>query len=389
MRARTPRRGGGILRFMPPTEELLAWVTLARAPGLDIATLRTALETLGGAAGLMAAPQAQLTRAGLPQVTRDYLGSPASRPTSAERAWLDGPNHALIPFTDARFPALLQEQADSPRALYVDGNPGILADAQLAIVGSRNPTPGGQRNAFEFARHLAERGLVITSGLAEGIDTEAHRGALAARGLTIGVMGTGVDWIYPASNRGLAAEISRTGALISEFPLGTPARRSHFPQRNRIIAAMTQGTLVVEAARQSGSLITARLAGEAGRDVFAIPGSIHNPLSRGCHQLIRQGAKLTETADDILMELDFSRFLAPRSGAGADPAGTPADGPGMDKEHKILLDALGFEPADLDELVARTGFTAQAVSSMTLILELEGHVKAAPGGRYSRVSRSL
>ena len=372
---------------MPPTPELLAWVTLARAPGIDAATLVTALETLGGAAGILDAPDALRARAGLPEATRSWLKAAAPAST-AEATWLDSPGHTLLPLTDPRFPASLRAQRDCPLALYVDGNPGILADAQLAIVGSRNPTAGGRRNAFEFARYLAERGLVITSGLAEGIDTEAHRGALAARGLTIAVLGTGTDWVYPTSNRALAAEIARSGALVSEFPLGTPAARAHFPQRTRIIATLSQGTLVVEAARQSGSLITARLAGEAGRDVFAIPGSIHNPQSRGCHALIRQGAKLTETADDILMELDFSRFLVPAKGPSAAAAGAPQAAPGMDKDHKILLDALGFDPTDLDELVARTGFNAQAVSSMMLILELEGHVKAAPGGRYSRVSRS-
>jgi DNA processing protein len=373
---------------MPSTPETLAWITLSRAPGLDSATLATALETLGGAAGVVAAPDALRGRAGLAAATRAFLQDPASQPTAAEAAWLQGASHALVPFTDLRFPATLREQPHCPLALYVDGNPALLAELQLAIVGSRNPTDGGRRNAYEFARYLAERGLVITSGLAEGIDTEAHRGALAAQGATVAVLGTGVDWVYPTSNRALAADIARQGALVSEFPLGTPARRGNFPQRNRIIAAMAQGTLVVEAARQSGSLITARLAGEAGRDVFAIPGSIHNPQSRGCHALIRQGAKLTETADDILMELDISRFLAPRERpTGASAADTSA-GTGMDKDHKILLDALGFDPVDLDELVARTGFNAQAVSSMMLILELEGHVQAAPGGRYSRVSRS-
>ena len=373
---------------MQSTPDTLAWISLARAPGLDVATLATALETLGGAAGVIDAPDALRARAGLAPATRSFLTDPASRPTAAEAAWLQGSGHWLLPFTDPRFPATLREQPQCPLALYVDGNPGLLGELQLAIVGSRNPTEGGRRNAFEFAKYLAERGLVITSGLAEGIDTQAHRGALAAQGATVAVLGTGVDWVYPASNRALAGDIARRGALVSEFPLGTPARRGNFPQRNRIIAAMAQGTLVVEAARQSGSLITARLAGEAGRDVFAIPGSIHNPQSRGCHALIRQGAKLTETADDILMELDISRFLTPRQAAPESPGEAPATGTGMDKDHKILLDALGFDPVDLDELVARTGFNAQAVSSMMLILELEGHVQAAPGGRYSRVSRS-
>jgi DNA processing protein len=263
-----------------------------------------------------------------------------------------------------------------------------LNDPQLSIVGSRNPTPGGRDIAFEFAESLAECGLGITSGLAEGIDSAAHRGALAAQGITLAVLGSGIDIIYPKNNRTLSEQIQFQGALISEFPLGTPPRRENFPQRNRIIAVLSLGTLVVEAARRSGSLITARLAGDHNKEIFAVPGSIHNPLSRGCHELIRQGAKLTETAADILSELNFSAFFARARAASHGLAAAPDIEAGMDKEHKILLDALGFDPADLDMLVVRTGFKPEAVSSMMLILELEGHVQAAPGGRYSRVVRS-
>lgn len=373
---------------MPSSPELLAWITLTRAPGLEWTVLAAALEALGQAAGIVDSPDRVRARAGLSPATREFLQGAQAGPTPAERTWLEGDAHHLVPCTDPRYPPSLRTTPGAPIALYVDGNPAVLGDAQLAIVGSRNPSAQGRQNAFNFASYLAERGLVITSGLAEGIDTQAHRGALSVSGLTIAVLGTGVDWVYPESNRALADEIARTGALVSEFPLGTPARKGNFPQRNRIIAAMTQGTLVVEAAQQSGSLITARLAGEAGREVFAIPGSIHNPLSRGCHQLIRQGAKLTESADDILMELDFSSFLGTGTPAVPTPHAAPALRPGMDKDREILLDALGFDPTDLDLLAARTGFNAQAVSSMMLILELEGHVQAAPGGRYSRVSRS-
>jgi DNA processing protein len=374
---------------MPTSREQLSWVTLTRTPGINVAMIATALDSLGGAAALLDAPDALRSRAGLPGPAREFLQTPAAEPTPAERAWLERPGHHLLAFSDPRFPSALRAAAGCPVALYVDGNPELLNDAQLAIVGSRNPTAQGRQTAFEFAQYLAQRGLAITSGLAEGIDTEAHRGALAAHGITIAVLGTGVDWIYPRNNRALADRISINGALISEFPLGTAAHKGNFPQRNRIIATLALGTLVVEAARQSGSLITARLAGEAGREVFAIPGSIHNPLTRGCHQLIRQGAKLTETADDILTELDFSGVFNPVKPPAPAPAGAPDPGAGMDKDHKILLDALGFDPTDLDSLVVRTGFNAQAVSSMMLILELEGHVQAAPGGRYSRVSRSL
>jgi DNA processing protein len=283
---------------------------------------------------------------------------------------------------------LLREAGRYPIALYVAGNVDVLNDPQLAIVGSRNPTPQGQATAQDFAECLAARGLAITSGLAAGIDSGAHRGTLMAQGVTLAVLGSGADVVYPRCNLALSREIQHRGALLSSFPLGTPPRAENFPQRNSLIAGLSLGVLVVEAARRSGSLITAQLAGDLGRELFAVPGSIHSPLSRGCHELIRQGAKLTETAHDILNELDFSAFCSARAGAPTGPCAAPIPASGMDKEHKILLDALGFDPTDLDLLVVRTGFKPEAVSSMMLILELEGHVQAAPGGRYSRVVRS-
>ena len=350
--------------------------------------LSTALETLGGAAGILGAADSSRERAGLPPGAREFLRSAAAVPTEAERRWFDAPGHELLAFDDPRFPRRLRAIGDCPIAIYVDGGVDLLDEPQLAIVGSRNPTAQGRETAFAFAKYLARQGLGITSGLAAGIDTQAHRGALAAGGATIAVLGSGPDVIYPTHNSVLAAEIARRGALVSEFAPGAPARRAHFPQRNRLIAALTLGTLVVEAARRSGSLITARLAGEYGREVFAIPGSIHNPLARGCHQLIRQGAKLTENAEDVLGELDFSGVFATNPAAAAAATASVGEAPGMDNDHKILLDALGFDPADIDTLVARTGFKADAVSSMMLILELEGHVQAAPGGRYCRLVRS-
>jgi DNA processing protein len=281
---------------------------------------------------------------------------------------------------------LLRSHAHPPPALYVAGQLHSLRDPPLAVVGSRRPTPGGADNAFDLSRALAGRGLVIASGLAEGIDTAAHRGALAAQGPTLAVLGTGIDRIYPESNRALSEVIMFDGALVSPFSLGTPPRRANFPRRNQVIAALCVGTLVVEAARSSGSLITARAAQGLGRPVLAIPGSIHNPLSRGCHRLIKEGAHLVESADDVLSRLDFSAFFARRPPAiNALQTAAPVRA-GMDKEHKILLDALGFDPADLDTLIVRTGLKPDAVSSMMLILELEGHVQAAPGGRYSRVA---
>jgi DNA processing protein len=373
---------------MLPGDDSAAWVTLTRTPALDIPTLSSALGLLGGAQDLIDASDAARARAGIPRAAREFLSSRQAALSAAERAWLENPRHRVVPFTDPRYPDLLRVAARYPTALYVAGNADVLNDPQLAIVGSRNPTAQGQETAHQFSEYLAGRGLAITSGLAAGIDSAAHRGALAAQGITIAVLGSGVDVVYPRSGIPLAREIQHQGALVSGFPLGAPPRREHFPQRNGIIAALSLGTLVVEAARRSGSLITARLAATCGREIFAIPGSIHSPLSRGCHELIRQGAHLTETAHDILSELNFSAFFAAAPTPSTEPAEAGFPASGMDKDHKILLDALGFDPADLDVLVVRTGFKPEAVSSMMLILELEGHVQAAPGGRYSRVVRS-
>ena len=367
---------------------MLAWMVLSRAPQLSAPVLTRAFQALHGAhaAELLRDARAALQNAELPPAAQRFLID--AEATARERAWAADAHHHVIAFPDDRYPRQLRGLADAPLALYVAGDPDVLNDPQLSIVGSRNPSAAGRQTAFEFAKSRAACGICITSGLAEGIDSAAHHGALEAGGATIAVLGSGSDVIYPRCNRPLGAEIESHGAVVSEFPLGTPPRRGNFPRRNRIIAALSLGTLVVEAAQRSGSLLTARLAGEHNREVFAVPGSIHNPLSRGCHELIRNGAKLTETTADVLTELNFSGLkLAPEeSNSGArGPAELTA---GMDKGHKILLDALGFDPADLDTLVVRTGFLPQTVSSMMLILELEGHVQAAPGGRYSRVSRS-
>jgi len=370
---------------MPLSEEALAWVTLARSPPLDTRSLETALRRFGSAAALLAASDERRERAGLCAAARAQLER-APRARARDVAWLAGPRHHLLPFTHASYPKLLDALRDKPLALYVAGDLAALGAAQLAIVGSRNPTPQGSQTAFEMARDLAQRGLAITSGLACGIDTAAHRGALAAEGATLAVLGCGLDTVYPRGNRQLAQAVAEHGALVSEFALGAAPRREHFPRRNRIIAALCRGTLVVEAAPGSGSLISARIARHLGRKVFAVPGSIYNPLSRGCHELIKGGARLAESADDILSELAQGELSSTQT-HGLQPwiPEDPQRG-GLDKERKILLDALGFDAADLDTLIARTGLKAEAVSSMMLILELEGHVQAAPGGRYSRVS---
>jgi DNA processing protein len=268
--------------------------------------------------------------------------------------------------------------------LYVTGDPSVLHLPSLAIVGSRNPTSGGARNAFEFARHLGGSGFCIVSGLAQGIDAAAHRGALEAGAATVAFLGHGIDIIYPARNRGLAEAIAERGALVSEYPLGMQPRKPFFPQRNRLISGLSLGTLVVEAARQSGSLITARLAAEQGREVFALPGSIHNPLARGCHRLIRDGAKLVESANDIVSE------LAPLAGhvltGSVEPIESPPGRTMDDAEYVKLRSELGYDPVSIDDLVQRSGLTIGEVSSMLLILELDGMVEKLPGGRYALLS---
>jgi DNA processing protein len=365
-------------------DELTASLILARVPSLDAHTLRTWLPQFGHFTELASASSASLRSAGIPTKFIAALVT-AARDVDRDRRWLDADDHHFVPWHSEQYPALLHELTDPPVGLYVRGNPEILGLPQLAIVGARNPSPHGLTNAHQFAAHLARCGLLITSGLAIGIDTASHTGALNAGGTTIAVCGTGLDISYPRSNEGLAGEIAQRGALISEFPLGMPPMKANFPRRNRIICGLALGTLVVEAALQSGSLITARLAAEQGREVFAIPGSIHNPLSRGCHQLIRQGAKLIETADDIFEELRplaGALGLLATSRKAVDSQPKPAEL--LHKGHQILLDAIGFEPAGVDLLVERTGLRADEVASMLLILELEGRVESYPGGLYIR-----
>jgi DNA processing protein len=287
---------------------------------------------------------------------------------------------------DPLYPAQLAAVPGCPSLLYVSGDPAVLALPQVAIVGSRAATAAGRETAFEFAAALAGAGLAITSGLAIGIDAAAHRGALAAGGMTIAVCGTGLDRVYPAEHATLAASIGARGALVSEFPAGMPPLALNFPQRNRLMSGLSRGVLVIEAAARSGSLITARLAGEQGRDVMAVPGSIHNALARGCHRLIKDGAALVESVDDVLAVLGLTA-LAPPGKSGAKPAQStenPADR--LDSGSEMLLNALGFGPADLDRLIERTGLAAHAVVSTLQMLELAGRVESLAGGRYCRTA---
>lgn len=299
-----------------------------------------------------------------------------------------GPPASWVELTrdDPRYPPQLAAVPGCPEALYVSGDPAVLVLPQIAIVGSRSATAAGRETAFEFASALAAAGLAITSGLALGIDAAAHRGALHAGGATIAVCGTGLDRVYPAEHASLAAAIAARGALVSEFPPGMPPLAVNFPQRNRVMSGLSRGVLVIEAAARSGSLITARLAGEQGRDVLAVPGSIHNALARGCHRLIKDGAALVETPDDVLDAIGFSHVPPPAKTASAAPDVAENDAGRLDSGAEMLLNALGFGPADLDRLVERTGLAAHAVVSTLQMLELAGRVESLTGGRYCRTA---
>jgi DNA processing protein len=329
-------------------------------------------------------PRAALVALGFSDAAIAAPRNPDPQGIAGDERWLAGANRRLVTWGAADYPPLLASIVDAPLVLFVEGVAQALALPQLAIVGSRNPTALGRDTAEQFAGHLAAAGLVISSGLALGIDAAAHCGALAAGGSTVAVMGCGLDAVYPREHVDLAREVATRGTLVSDLPTGTPPLKHHFPRRNRIISGLSVGTLVVEAALQSGSLITARLASEQGREVFAIPGSIHNPMARGCHRLIRQGAKLVETVDDIFAELG-ALLEGLRAGAQSEAPDTQAvSGPVLDKDYEILLDALGFAPAGIDTLVSRTGLAAEVVASMLLILELDGRVAQQFGGLYGR-----
>lgn len=358
------------------------WLALMHAPGIGPVTYQALLQHCGHPERLFdkssSAPAALLSKSAI-----EYLRNPDWSAVEKDLSWQEQPGNYILTFHDAAYPVLLREIPDPPPVLFARGNVELLSSLQLAIVGSRNPSPVGQETAYEFAKDLSGHGLTITSGLAMGIDAAGHRGALDNEGLTLAVMGCGLDQVYPARHQRLAQQIAEHGVLISEFAPGIPPLAENFPRRNRIISGLSAGTLVVEAALRSGSLITARLALEQGREVFAVPGSIHNPLARGCHQLIRQGAKLVENTQDILEELGplaevaFTQRQAPRTSG----TGTTL----LDQTHSRVLDKLGFDPTSIDTLVERTGLTAEALSSILLVLELHGKIMSVPGGFYIRL----
>jgi DNA processing protein len=365
-------------------EELRGWLALARAPGVDARRAAALVERFGGAAAVPGAPAPALAACGLPPAAVSALAAPDAAALDRDRAWLDAPGHSLVACPSGDFPPLLAAIPDAPAALFVRGSVDALHLPQFAVVGSRRPTPAGRELAFRFARELAAAGFAVTSGLAAGIDAAAHRGALAAAGASVAVCGTGSDVVYPASHAGLAEELAARGAVVTEFPTGVPPLPEHFPRRNRIISGLSLGVLVVEAAQRSGSLITARLAAEQGREVFALPGSVQNPLARGCHRLIRDGAALVEEVAEIVAALRPAALPAAARASQA-AAGVGFSGDPLDRAGKILLNACGFEPVDLDTLVGRTGLPASAVASTLLLLELSGEVESCPGGRYCRV----
>lgn len=402
-------------RVPAPSDDLPAWLRLAHARGLRPPALRALLGAFGGPQAVLAQPFADLARVAGDDAARAALAPPDSRAGFDERVertsgWVSQAGNHVVTLADAAYPQALLTMPDPPPLLYVKGRLDLLQARAVAIVGSRSATPQGIEDARRFARALSDAGIAVVSGLALGIDAAAHRGALDGAASTLAVIGTGADLVYPSQHHALAHDIAERGAIVSEWPLGTPARSENFPQRNRLIAGLVRGVLIVEAAMRSGSLITARLANEMGRDVFAIPGSIHAPLSRGCHRMIKQGAKLVETPEEVLEEFGIAPAApAPaaarkRSGAAAnndrarrDDAPPPATAswasaraarPNAAPDEERLLAALGHSPTTLEILASRTDLTGSTLQGLLLRLELAGQIEALPGGRFTRIERS-
>ena len=366
------------------------WLALSHIDQLGPITLQRLLDRFGSPDAVLHAGHEKLQAAGVSKQVIKGILSPKEGAIALDLEWLQHDTHHLITIQDADYPDLLKQITDPPIVLYAIGKNKhalqLLSDPQLAIVGSRNASTHGKEIATVFAHKLAQAGLVITSGLASGVDGAAHRGALQARiGHTIAVAACGLDRVYPAEHKQLAEQITQQGMIISEFPIGTLPKPGHFPRRNRIISGLSLGVLVVEASIKSGSLITARLAGEQGREVFAIPGSIHSPLSKGSHALIRNGAKLVETVEDILEELKHHIDLSePSTQIDDNQVGFRTTSLTQDPEHKKVLDSMGYDPISIDHLIDRSGLDVQVVSSILLILELNGQVSHNGNGVYVR-----
>lgn len=393
----------------PIPDDLDAWLRLSLTPGVGDTTARRLLAAFGLPDQVFAQSQSALRQVVTPAQSLALLTPPASWSAQCHltRAWLaEAEGRSIVTLADAAYPRVLLEMSDPPLLLYLQGRTDLLAHPQcLAVVGSRNPTPQGELTAHDMSRALAAAGVCIVSGMALGVDGAAHSGALDAAGATIAVVGTGLDRVYPRRHLALAHRIAQTGLLVSEFALGSSPAPANFPKRNRIIAGLSQGTLVVEAALASGSLITARLAAEMGREVFAIPGSIHAPQAKGCHALIRQGAKLVETAQDVLEDMRMLASAAPVQSRQAVPAEPPALGasdasaPLTDQDggavhagvcgpQASLLAQMGYHPLSLDALQARTGHAAADLQAWLMELELDGHIARVPGGLFQRLVRA-
>lgn len=358
--------------------DIVEWVGLSLIPGLGGETYRKLLLEFGAPGQIYAATFAALSGVAGKAIAERIRSGPDQDAIAPLLAWLQHEHNHVVTLADSDYPQTLLQIPDPPPLLYVKGHRPLLNQPAMAVVGSRNATPQGLLNAESFARSLSDSGLCIVSGMALGIDAAAHRGGLDGAASSVAVVGTGLDIVYPARNHALAHELAERGALVSEFPLGTAAKAGNFPKRNRIICGLALGCLVVEAAPRSGSLITARLAAEQGREVFAIPGSIHSPLARGCHALIKQGAKLVEGANDILDELHWQVQASPKPSCDAAASSV-----------NPLMQWLDSAPTSIDALVARSGLTSDAVCAMLLQLELEGRIASLPGGLYQRTEQSV
>jgi DNA processing protein len=354
--------------------ELEAWLRLGLIPRLGPVKFRNLLSRFGDPGSALGAGSGDLFDVVGAELATAIVDGPDDNLLASTLEWASRKENRLLTLADSDYPRPLLEISDPPPLLYLKGNAELLKNEALAIVGSRSATPQGIANAEAFARELSDNRFTIVSGLALGIDAAAHRGGLTGRYSSIAVVGTGLDIVYPARNRELAHEISQRGLMISEFPLGVRPMAANFPRRNRLISGLSRGVLVIEAAIRSGSLITARYALEQGREVFAVPGSVHSTLSKGCHALIKQGAKLVETAADILEELGRPIVAAGTSGVEVHPANNPE-----------LLKAMGFDPVGLDAICERSGLTAENASAILLELELNGQLARLPGGKFQRI----
>ena len=364
---------------------------ILNAPSIGGASVIRLIETLDGASALAKASGRDLARLGVPEAAAAAILNPDTAKIESDLQWLAQPNHHLLCWDDDAYPVLLRRIPNPPAALFIDGDPGCLWQPQIAVIGSRNPTAGGLEHARDFAGTLARQGMTITSGLASGIDAAAHRAALDAGAMTIAVNGTGLDLVYPRSSSRIAQGIRCQGAMVSELPLGAPPKPQHFPSRNRIISGLSLAVLVIEAGLNSGTLITARKAAEQGRDVFALPGSLNNPMAKGCHRLIREGARLVETTADIMQELgpvaaELQMEIAQRLDVPEEAPSPPrqADDLLADPDYQALWNSIGYDPSSVDALIEKTGLTARATASMLLIMELKGMVKKQGSGRYVR-----